>query len=149
MYYELLYNQRPGFTIFVNTWSGRPDSNRHAPASDAGEINHSSTSRFWWHYGIRTHVWNFFPGATIRCLNLSAKCHAGTTRIERVPSELQSDAQITTTYATCPLFLWAWAESNHLRLPLQGNALPVELQTHNCQVKLTWLQNYPVIHSGV
>ena len=31
----------------------------------------------------------------------------GTTRIERVPSELQSDAQITTTYATCPLFVEA------------------------------------------
>ena len=25
-------------TFSVNTWSGRPDSNRHAPASDAGEI---------------------------------------------------------------------------------------------------------------
>ena len=81
--------------------SGRPDSNRHAPASDAGEINHSSTSRYGWHYRIRTGVWNT-PQSHNLVPNLSAKCHAGTTRIERVPSELQSDAQITTTYATCP-----------------------------------------------
>ena len=100
---NLLHGKQTLYQLsYIREWSGRPESNRHTPTPEAGEINHSSTSRYGWQYGIRTHVWNFFPGATIRCLNLSANCHVGTTRIERVPSELQSDAQITTTYATCP-----------------------------------------------
>ena len=33
-----------------------------------------------------------------------------------------------TTSATAP-YLWYWAESNPLRLPLQGNALPVSYST--------------------
>lgn len=90
-------------TFSVNTWSGRPDSNRHAPASDAGEIK----------------PFLYFP-----------LCPGSNTGVEPVSREPQSLMLTITPKAPC--CLRTEADSNHQREALQASALPLELPVHNC-----------------